>query len=172
MLDRVVDVVRRHVHRQADGVAVELLDLRLHQGIQAEAVRVESSSRASAATRCSISSRSSRTRASDWPAGSSSPQSTYDLPGRTGQTSPQPIVTTTSAQAASSSGSQLARRPAGEVVADLVHCLDHLGMEVLLRPAAGRAHLVPADPLEEGVRHLRAPGVADAEEEHVGHDVG
>ncbi len=36
VLDRVVDVVRRHVHRQADGVAVELLDLRLHQAIQAE----------------------------------------------------------------------------------------------------------------------------------------
>ena len=130
---------------------------------------MESSSRASAATRCSISSRSSRTRASDCPAGSSSPQSTYVFPGRTGQTSPQPIVTTTSAQAASASGSQLARHPTGEVVADLVHRLDDLGVEMRLRPAARGAHLVPAGPLEEGVRHLRATGVADAEEEDVGH---
>ena len=30
MLDGVVDVVRRHVDRQPDGVAAELLDLRLH----------------------------------------------------------------------------------------------------------------------------------------------
>ena len=76
VLDRVVDVVRRHVDLQADRVAAELLDLRRHWTIQAEAARAESSSPASAATRCSISSRSSRTRSSDCPAGSSSPQST------------------------------------------------------------------------------------------------
>ena len=76
VLDRVVDVVRRHLHLQADRVAAELLDLRRHRVIQAEAARAESSSRASSATRCSISSRSSRTRSSDLQAGSSSPQST------------------------------------------------------------------------------------------------
>ncbi len=76
VLDRVVDVVRRHVHREADCVAAELLDLGRHWVIQAEAVRAESSSRASSPTRRSISSRISRTRSSGFPAGSSRPQST------------------------------------------------------------------------------------------------
>ena len=35
-------------------------------------------------------------------------------------------------------------------------------MKVPLGVAAGRPNLVPAEPLEEGVRHLRAPRVADA----------
>ena len=80
----VVDVVPRHIDRQ-HGVAAELLDLRLHPVIQAGVDRDESSCRASSATRRSISSRSSRTRSSGWPAGSSSSQSTYVVPGSMGR---------------------------------------------------------------------------------------
>ena len=43
-----------------------------------------------------ISSRIGRTESMPWPAGSSSTQSSYRLPGKYGQASPQPIVTTTS----------------------------------------------------------------------------
>ena len=49
----------------------------------------------------------------------------------------------------------------------IVHRLDHFGVKVLLCAATGRPNLVPTEPLEEGVRHLRAPGVADTEEQHV-----
>ena len=76
VLDRVVHVVGRHLHLQANRVAAELLDLRRHWVIQAEAARAESRPRASSATRCSISSRSSRTRSSDMKAGSARLQST------------------------------------------------------------------------------------------------
>ena len=79
VLDRVVDVVRRHVHRQADGVA-----RRAPRPVSSRVITVHSSRglpgwvelRASSATRRSISSRISRTRSIDLPAGSSSPQST------------------------------------------------------------------------------------------------
>ena len=67
-------------------------------------------------------------------------------------------------------GLELPRRPAGEVVADLAHRLDHLRVQVGLGAAAGGAHLVAAAALEERVRHLGAAGVADAEEEDVGHE--
>ena len=162
MLDRVVDVVRRHVHRQADGVAVELLDLRLHQAIQAEAVRVESSSRAS-----------SRDPPLDLVA-----DLAHALERLAGGILEAPVDVALARQHRAHVAAahrhdhvrpggvrirlQLARRAAREVVADLAHRLDHLGMEVLLGVAPGRANLVPAEPLEEGVRHLRAPGVADA----------
>jgi hypothetical protein len=43
VLDGVVDVVARDVDRQPDGISAELLDLRLHPAIQAEADRDESS---------------------------------------------------------------------------------------------------------------------------------
>ena len=94
------------------------------------------------------------------------------VPGSTGQTSPHPIVTTTSAQAASSSGRELPGHAAGEVVAALGHHLDDLRVQPLLGPAARRTHLVAAPTLEERVRHLGAPGVADAEEEDVHDGVG
>src|SRR6478672_6129709 len=47
-------------------------------------------------TRARISSRIGRTASRPWPAGSSSSQSSYRLPGKIGQASPQPMVTTTS----------------------------------------------------------------------------
>ena len=43
---------------------------------------------------------------------------------------------------------------------------DDLGMELPPRVASGGADLVPAVPLEERVRHLRAALVADAEKKH------
>src|SRR5260370_37657030 len=53
-------------------------------------------------TRRSISSMIGRTSSAGRPAGSGSSQSTYRLPGYTGQASPQPIVTMTSTTAAAS----------------------------------------------------------------------
>ena len=62
-------------------------------------------------TRCSITARSSRTSSRQSPAGSGRFQSTYSLPGRTGQASPQPIVTTRSAHSTSARSSAFGVRP-------------------------------------------------------------
>src|SRR5205807_4463328 len=61
--------------------------------------------------------------------------------------------------------------PVLEVDAHLAHHLDDLGMDVLRRVRSCGPRLVsPAyRALEEGLAHLRAPGVVEADEEHVRH---
>jgi hypothetical protein len=76
------------------------------------AVEIGGAAAASSAIRRRISSRSRRIVARSRPAGSSSSQSRYRLPGIYGQASPHPMVTTTSAHPASPSSSRLGVRPA------------------------------------------------------------
>src|SRR5207237_3593601 len=56
----------------------------------------------------------------------------------------------------------------GEVDADLTHRVHHGGVELRTRPRAGGACLAP-EALVERLRHLRASGVPDADEERAPH---
>src|SRR5436190_1011808 len=58
-----------------------------------------------------------------------------------------------------------ARQAAVERDSDLPHRLDDLRMQLTFRPRTGRARLAAA-PLVQGLRHLRAPGISDTDEEH------
>ena len=101
--------------------------------------------------RRSISSLIRRTVSASLPAGSSSSQSTYRFPGMYGHSSPQPIVTTTSAHSASCA-LELARLAAGE----LRHERDDLRMHVRGGCGAGGSRLVmlPCGDAEKLLRHL------------------
>ena len=77
----------------------------------------------SPSTRRRISSRIGRTASMPCPAGSSSGQSRYRLPGKIGQASPQPMVITTS-QAWTASTVRIFGVCRGDVDADLAHRLD------------------------------------------------
>ena len=143
MLDGVVDVVRRHVDRQPDGVAAELLDLRLHPVIQAEARRAESS--------CSG-------ELGDPPLDLVA-ELAYALERLAGWILEAPVDVGLARQDGADVAAahrdddvrpgrvglrlELARRPVGEVVADLGHRLDDLRVQRLLGAAPGRADLVP-----------------------------
>ena len=101
------------------------------------------------------------------PSGSSRLQSSKCLPGKIGQASPQPIVTTASAAADELVGQRLPEL-AGKVDANLCHGLDdskrvdHLG-----RVGAGGADVDArvGELVKQPCRHLRAPGVVDADEQ-------
>ena len=116
--------------------------------------------------RRSISSLIRRVVSASLPAGSSSSQSTYDLPGMYGHSSPQPIVTTTSAHSASARSSLRGTRPASSGMSATTS-----GCTCAAGARAGRARLVvlPCGSAKELLRHLRASGVLDADEENVRH---
>jgi RNA polymerase sigma factor (sigma-70 family) len=80
-------------------------------GVPAPGRQPTSSSATNCSTRPAMSSRVARTSSIGRPAGSGSSQSMYRLPGMYGHSSPQPIVTTTSAFSASSLVSRRGRRP-------------------------------------------------------------
>ena len=110
-----------------------------------------------------MSSRSARTSSTGRPIGSGRFQSTYRFPGSTGQaSSPQPIVTTTSAHSTSSCSIPRGL-PVGEIDAELAHHLDDLRVHFVLRARARRARLA-AQPLVQRLRHLRPARIADADE--------
>ena len=66
---------------------------------------------------------------------------------------------------------QLLRSPALQVDADLAHRLDDDRVDAVAGLGAGRlgAHVGRPVPLEQRLRHLGAPGVLGADEEHVLH---
>ena len=101
------------------------------------------------------------------PAGSSSSQSRYRLPGKNGHASPQPMVMTTSDACTASTVSTFGTS-ADDVYADLCHRLDDGGVDRVGGGGAGRADLysVPGEVGQERGGHLGAAGVVDADEQH------
>ena len=101
------------------------------------------------------------------PAGSSSCQSRYRLPGKYGQASPQPMVITTSEDCTASVVRTFGISAEMSMPA-LPHGLHHRGVHGVGGGRAGRADLdlVPGEVGEEGGGHLGPAGVVDADEQH------
>ena len=123
----------------------------------------------SASTRPFTASRMGRICSSDLPVGSSSSQSSYRFPGTSGQASPHPIVTTTSAAPRNSSVQGLGNSwemsiPTSAIAFTTSWLSSDPGSEppdhAMARPAARW--------LNQPKRHLGAPCVVHAEEQHGG----
>ena len=124
-----------------------------------------------APTRCAMSSRMPRTWSSGRPFGSSSGQSSVRAPGTKGHWSAQPMVISHCACCARSSVSRIGFASVRSAPRSLHHD-HHFGVDARtgIRPGRYRAGLARiGDLVEQRRRHLRAPGVVHAGEEHRGH---